>query len=829
MAGNIAEIGFVANTAPLDTTVKKLDAMVPAAQRAERATAGVSGGLDRVAAAAGAASTATERAAKSATAYAAGAANEATAAGRAASANDNLANSLIRVSNAQERVNRLTGVSGLAGKSARDSAAIFEQAAALDALRMKYNPLFNVIRSYKNEIADIRLAYRQGAISVDEMTAAINRQRSAALANIAVIKRVGVTNGNTAFNTANLAAQFQDVAVTAAMGMNPLQIALQQGTQMALIFGAGGATSALDVFKGALKSIISPLSLTIIGLVALAAAALQFINWAKVGQALLYGMATALENLAVPLSIVAAGFALAFAPAILTAIANITLSIAGGLVSAIGLLISTLGIIPSAFIALTVGLSFFRDEITQFFGVDIVGVVKAAGNYIIQAMHATWNAVVAIVANIPNAIAGAAIGIANGVLNIVNTIIQTIVAGINKVIEGVNYLRSIAGMAEIGKVEVSGIATFENPYGDKFFSNMADLAKKNGELAGKDYIGGWVTGIQDAANAGGAAMRKYADGLGKDADKGAKAYKRIVEGAKSTIESLKTEQAAIGLSEFASLKLRRETELLNQAREAGITLTKGQREELLGLANDMASLEYAVNKQREMFDFAKGAVKSFASDVVSGLREGKNVFEAFGDAAMNVLNKITDKLLNDVIDAIFQVNNAANQGGSAGGGLGSGVLGFFGSMFGGGADVGMNSWNSGTSISGLFGFAKGGAFTNGIYDSPTPFAFASGGAFGVMGEAGPEAVMPLSRGPDGSLGVVNHANDNGFDNAPKVYVSVEINGVENASVSEENSVGPNGDQFKKFVIDTNREAIANGKYDTVNSARYNNRPSRVTR
>lgn len=52
-------------------------------------------------------------------------------------------------------------------------------------------------------------------------------------------------------------------------------------------------------------------------------------------------------------------------------------------------------------------------------------------------------------------------------------------------------------------------------------------------------------------------------------------------------------------------------------------------------------------------------------------------------------------------------------------------------------------------------FAKGGAFTNQIFTQPTPFKFARGGGFGLgeMGEAGPEAVMPLTRGPDGSLGV----------------------------------------------------------------------------
>lgn len=52
-------------------------------------------------------------------------------------------------------------------------------------------------------------------------------------------------------------------------------------------------------------------------------------------------------------------------------------------------------------------------------------------------------------------------------------------------------------------------------------------------------------------------------------------------------------------------------------------------------------------------------------------------------------------------------------------------------------------------------FAKGSAFTNTVVSAPTPFQFAAGGGFGLglMGEAGPEAVMPLTRGPDGSLGV----------------------------------------------------------------------------
>jgi len=45
-------------------------------------------------------------------------------------------------------------------------------------------------------------------------------------------------------------------------------------------------------------------------------------------------------------------------------------------------------------------------------------------------------------------------------------------------------------------------------------------------------------------------------------------------------------------------------------------------------------------------------------------------------------------------------------------------------------------------------FAQGGAFTNRIVDKPTAFPL------GVMGEAGPEAILPLSRNSRGQLGVV---------------------------------------------------------------------------
>lgn len=75
-------------------------------------------------------------------------------------------------------------------------------------------------------------------------------------------------------------------------------------------------------------------------------------------------------------------------------------------------------------------------------------------------------------------------------------------------------------------------------------------------------------------------------------------------------------------------------------------------------------------------------------------------------------------------------------------------------------------------------FAAGGAFTNGIYSNPTLFQFANGGQFGVMGEAGPEAVMPLSRDGKGRLGVtVNgvQGGSGGGTDSPIVNISIVVN------------------------------------------------------
>jgi phage-related minor tail protein len=70
---------------------------------------------------------------------------------------------------------------------------------------------------------------------------------------------------------------------------------------------------------------------------------------------------------------------------------------------------------------------------------------------------------------------------------------------------------------------------------------------------------------------------------------------------------------------------------------------------------------------------------------------------------------------------------------------------------------GLGSVLGGSLLGGVTPFAKGGAFAQGRTMAGDVVSGATGfpmrGGQGLMGEAGPEAIMPLRRGPDGKLGV----------------------------------------------------------------------------
>ena len=83
-------------------------------------------------------------------------------------------------------------------------------------------------------------------------------------------------NGTAAGSVGNLTAQFNDIGVMLASGQSPLQLALQQGTQITQVIGPMGAAGAVRSLGSALLGMLSPVSLITVGSIAAGAA---MFNW----------------------------------------------------------------------------------------------------------------------------------------------------------------------------------------------------------------------------------------------------------------------------------------------------------------------------------------------------------------------------------------------------------------------------------------------------------------------------------------------------------------------------------------------------------------------
>ncbi|WP_173087378.1 phage tail length tape measure family protein [Devosia sp. 1635] len=181
-------------------------------------------------------------------------------------------------------------------KSARESASVFEAAAReaeaysarVAAAKAQIDPIAAAQDKFNAELAEFTAMAQRGDLSADELargqtmlkarleqtTAALNTQAGA-------MSRAAGANNNALGSTANIAAQFQDIGVTAAMGMSPIMIALQQGTQLSAVLNT--MQNPIRGLATAFMSIINPVSLLTIGFIALGAAAIQWFMSAQKG------------------------------------------------------------------------------------------------------------------------------------------------------------------------------------------------------------------------------------------------------------------------------------------------------------------------------------------------------------------------------------------------------------------------------------------------------------------------------------------------------------------------------------------------------------------
>jgi phage-related minor tail protein len=120
--------------------------------------------------------------------------------------------------------------------------------------------------------------------------------------------------------------------------------------------------------------------------------------------------------------------------------------------------------------------------------------------------------------------------------------------------------------------------------------------------------------------------------------------------------------------------------------------------------------------------FARAMTSAFTSSVVGG--------KQFDDVLKTLTLRISDLALKAALAPITR-------------GISSGISGLLSGLFGTGTvDVAAAS-------GAIKPFAAGG-----VIGTPTYFPLAAGG-LGLAGEAGPEAIVPLARGPDGRLGLAS--------------------------------------------------------------------------
>ena len=259
-------------------------------------------------------------------------------------------------------------------------------------------------------------------------------------------------------------------------------------------------------------------------------------------------------------------------------------------------------------------------------------------------------------------------------------------------------------------------------------------------------------------------------------------------------------------------------------------------EEKLGglVENALMQLE---GMSQQMAEMMGGFVVQFANIGLDGLMggldavgqalgEGKDAAEAWNNAmtqmAMQLLENLPTMFLQAGLQLIAQGQWALGLGFVAAAGSTALISGFTKGKV---AQAEENAEANATG--GVYGggesyraFARGGAFTNSIVTEPTHFRFAKGGGFGLglMGEAGPEAIMPLKRAADGSLGV----SAEGFGGGGTVVaMKVVVNNYSSEKVEAKESQGEGGERQLEITIGSMiNKHITSGKADKSLGSRY---------
>jgi hypothetical protein len=231
------------------------------------------------------------------------------------------------------------------------------------------------------------------------------------------------------------------------------------------------------------------------------------------------------------------------------------------------------------------------------------------------------------------------------------------------------------------------------------------------------------------------ALQQYLDYVnGKAKDKPKKTKRDPLADLQKQVE---LEQALIGKTEARQRIIKTLGVDLSDYNEKTINDLEAQINRTIMLENAerdrQRALEEARQKQEELANDIAGSMGDAFLSIVDGT---KSVKDAFQDMARYIIRRLYEIL---VVEQMVQSISGAIGGAMAGPVQGPPAPSANGNIFSNGSIV---------------PFANGG-----IVGSPLLFPMA-GGRTGLMGEAGPEAIMPLKRGKNGKLGVASEGGGN---------------------------------------------------------------------
>ena len=286
----------------------------------------------------------------------------------------------------------------------------------------------------------------------------------------------------------------------------------------------------------------------------------------------------------------------------------------------------------------------------------------------------------------------------------------------------------VAGDTVAFGYSLEGVPDFMKPIMKKVYSagatQVADYEDQNAEAV-KSY---------NKSQRGGGAGKGSRGGMSKEERTQEKINEKYKDFLKSYELNIAQQKRLVGVFGEQKDKVEKVIEIENRLGDARVLVSDKQIE---AWANQELALQQKLQRDQALYQIGSENFSSFLDAVVTGTGSIEDAFKAM---TSNIIKDLYDKYVGEYAADVagdFLVSLLSANGNAFGAG-------------------------------GVKMFAKGG-----VVDSPTAFRYSGG--LGVMGEAGPEAIMPLKRNSQGKLGVQVSGGSNGDVNVSN-HFNISANG-----------------------------------------------------